>query len=223
MVSNKKSSVKPFDIIFNDEYLVVIAKIAKIVVQPTPSGEKITLTSLLEEKIEEKVFPCHRLDRETSGLIIYAKSTQVQKSIMDQFRTHTIKKRYIAFARGRFTKKTGFFDDFIIDKDGAKFGEKPKRAKTRYKVLKQKSEFSVVSLEPLTGRTNQLRIQLAKAGHPILGERKYAFGRDFKIRFKRLALHASQISFIHPFSNQKVNLEIGLAKDMEAFLAIHFC
>lgn len=221
-MSDKRSSTKPFDIVLNDEYIIVINKITKIVVQPTPRGEKSTLTSLLKEKIKEKVFPCHRLDKETTGLIIYAKSALIQKNIMEQFRNHIVKKRYIAFIKGKFPKKSGFFDSYILDKDGLRFGEKPKRARIRYKVLNQKFEFSVVNLAPLTGRTNQLRIQLARTGHPILGERKYAFGRDFRIGFRRLALHAYFISFMHLFSNQKVNLEIDLAKDMENFFAIHF-
>lgn len=78
--------------------------------------------------------------------------------------------------------------------------------------------FSLLKLEPQTGRTNQLRIQLAKIGHPILGERKYAFGRDFKVNFKRLALHAYFLSFFHPISKKRINLHIDLASGMQDFL-----
>lgn len=207
-----------FRIIFEDEYVVVLNKTAKILVHPSPKREKNTLTSLLGEKLKEAVFPCHRLDRETTGLIIYAKAKDIQHKIMDQFRRGEIKKRYVAFIRGELRPRRGQLEDSIIDKEGGKFGEKPKLARTRYGCLSAHGDFSVIELEPLTGRTNQLRIQMAKIGHPILGERKYAFRRDFKADFKRLALHAFFLSFIHPVSRERVNLKIDLPDDMKAFL-----
>ena len=210
---------EPFKIVFNDEYIVVLNKIAKIVVCPTPKKEKRTLTTLLESAIKEKVFACHRLDRETTGLIVYAKDRSIQQSLMDQFKRGVIKKRYIAFVHGRIKRK-GLFDSYIIDRQGKQFGEKKKRAKTYYRLLGQGQDFSVVELSPLTGRTNQLRIQLADNGNPILGERKYAFGRDFKIRFKRLALHAFFISFVHPVSKHRVDLTIDWPSDMKTFADI---
>jgi len=209
---------KAFDIVFNDEYLLVVNKIAKILVQPSPQGEKITLTTLIEKELGAKVFPCHRLDRETSGLIIYAKTSRIQNEIMNQFRVGQVKKKYLALVRGQLRPKRGIWQDRIIDKEGQRFGEKPKPARTNYWVVKEFTNFSVLELEPLTGRTNQLRIQLAKIGHPILGERKYAFGKDFEVRFKRLALHAFYLSFIHPISREKVNLKISLPRDIKEFL-----
>jgi len=207
-----------FKIIFEDEYLIVLNKIAKVVVLATPKKEKYTLTSLLEKHLREKVFPCHRLDRETTGIIIYAKDSDMQNHIMGQFRRGTIKKRYFAFVKGRMRKRKGIIDNYIIDQEGKKFKEPPKRAITFYRVVKAGFDFSMVELSPRTGRTNQLRIQLAKLGYPILGESKYAFRRDFKLKFKRLALHAYFISFIHPASAQQVSLKIDLPEDMEMFL-----
>ncbi|UCD14876.1 MAG: RluA family pseudouridine synthase [Candidatus Omnitrophota bacterium] len=208
----------PFEIIFQDEYVVVLNKIAKILVQPSPRKEKHTLTSLLAQRLKEPVLPCHRLDRETSGLIIYAKDRNSQRKIMDEFRAGVVRKKYIAFIRGELNKKKGKLEGYILDKEGRKFGEKFKKAKTIYSVLRQSPGFSVVEVTPLTGRTNQLRIQFSKLGHPILGERKYALGRDFKVNFRRLALHAFFLSFIHPVSRQRVSLDIGLAVDMKEFL-----
>ena len=209
---------KAFKVIFNDEYLVVVNKIAKILVQPSPKKEKITLTSLVAKELAEPVFPCHRLDRETSGLIIYAKSRSTQNEMAQQFKRGEVKKKYLALVKDRLNKRKGLLDDYVIDKEGKRFGEKAKRAKTIYRVLEEFPNFSVLDLEPLTGRTNQLRIQLAKIGCPILGERKYAFGKDFEVKFKRLALHASYLQFLHPISGQKVNLDIDLAPDISEFL-----
>ena len=208
----------PFEIIFNDECLIVVNKIAKILIQSSGRNKEPILSDLIEKEIGQKVFPCHRLDRETSGLIIYAKSKNVQDNIMDQFRARKVEKKYIAFIKGRVKKKKGLLKGYIIDREGEIFGEKKKEAKTVYETIKEFNEWSVVELKPLTGRTNQLRIQLANIGHPILGESKYAFRRDFKVKFKRLALHAFYLSFIHPLSGEKIRISIDLALDMSEFL-----
>jgi RluA family pseudouridine synthase len=208
----------PFDTVFNDEYLIIVNKIAKILIQPSGRDKEPVLSDLIEKEIGQKVFPCHRLDRETSGLIIYAKSKNVQDNIMDQFRARKVEKKYIAFVKGRVKKKKGLLKGYIIDREGEIFGEKKKEAKTVYETIKEFNEWSVVELKPLTGRTNQLRIQLANIGHPILGESKYAFRRDFKVKFKRLALHAFYLSFIHPLSGEKTRVSIDLALDMSEFL-----
>ena len=209
---------KPFEIVFDDDYLIVVNKIAKVLIQASKKEAKHTLTSLLTSQMRDKVFPCHRLDRETTGLVIYAKSSEMQQKIMDQFRHREVKKKYIAFVKGNFKEKKGVWEGKIIDREGKIFDEKSKYAKTFYRVLKDFLGWSMLELSPITGRTNQLRIQLAKISHPILGEDKYAFRRDFKIKFKRLALHAFYLNFIHPVSKQKVSLEVDLAKDLSEFL-----
>ena len=138
--------------------------------------------------------------------------------MFDQFRNREIKKKYIAFVKGNFKKRKGILEGKIIDREGKIFAEKSKYAKTFYRVLKNFLDWSMLELSPATGRTNQLRIQLSKISHPILGEDKYAFRRDFKVKFKRLGLHAFYLNFIHPISRQKIVLEIGLAQDMSEFL-----
>jgi len=210
---------EPFRIIFEDDSIVILEKQAKILTLPSPKKEKYTLTSLLEEKLKKPVYPCHRLDRETTGLIIYAKSRNIQERVMNQFRQGLVKKRYIAFVKGRLRQRSGVFSGYVLDREGKRFGEKPKKAKARFYVILERSHYSMVELEPFTGRTNQLRIQLAQAGCPILGERKYAFGRDFKVNFRRLALHACFISFNHPVSGKKLIFKLDLPPDMKAFLS----
>ncbi len=209
---------KPFQIVFDDDYLIVVNKIAKVLIQASKGEANYTLTSLLQRERGYKVFPCHRLDRETTGLVIYAKSLEIQRKITGQFRRREVKKKYIAFVKGNLKRRRGVWEGKIIDREGRNFGEKSRYAKTFYRVLKNFSGWSILELSPITGRTNQLRIQLAKINHPILGEDKYAFRRDFKVKFKRLGLHAFYLSFTHPVSRQKVTLEIDLAIDMKGFL-----
>lgn len=214
---------KAFDIEFEDEYIVVLNKKVKLLVHRA-SNEKYTLTSLLNKELKnkkEKAYPCHRLDRETTGLIIYAKDKRAQRIIMDEFKEKKIKKKYIAFVRGRLKKKKGKLKGYILDKEGELFGERSKKAETLYRVIEGYQEFSVLELEPLTGRRNQLRIQLAQMGNPILGEDKYAFRREFTVNFRRLALHSYFLSFIHPVSKEKIEIKIDLPQDMRSFLNLH--
>lgn len=210
--------MEPFQIVFDDDYLVVVNKIAKVLIQASGKSEKYTLTVLLQRERGYKVFPCHRLDRETTGLVIYAKSLEIQRKITDQFRRREVEKKYIAFVKGNLKRRKGVWEGKIIDREGKIFSEKSKYAKTFYRVLKDLSGWSVLELSPVTGRTNQLRIQLAKINHPVLGEDKYAFRRDFKVKFKRLGLHAFYLNFTHPISRQRVVLEVDLAVDMREFL-----
>lgn len=207
-----------FDIVFEDGSLIVINKKAKLLVEPSPKKESLTITSLLGAALKKPVFPCHRLDRETTGLLIYATNKSIQNKIMQQFKFGIVEKRYFAFIRGILIRKTGVLQGVIIDREGRLFGEREKYAKTRYRVIQEFPAWSFLELVPFTGRTNQLRIQLAKEGHPILGERKYAFGKDFPVKFRRLALHAYFLSFRHPLDKKRIQFEIPLAKDMQDFL-----
>lgn len=209
---------QPFDIIFEDDYLIVINKIAKILVHA--SKNDYTLTSFLERYIKRNVYPCHRLDRETTGLILYAKDREIQNLITEQFKKNMIKKRYIAFVDGRLKNKEANIEGLIIDREGERFKEKPKKAKTFYRVLEEFKDFSVVEVSPLTGRTNQIRIQFKKLGNPILGDYKYAQRKNFKIKFKRLALHAFYLGFYHPKNKNFIDFKIKLPQDMENFLEI---
>ena len=89
----KPEAKKGFDVVFDDESIIIIVKVAKLLVHPSPKNEKITLVSLLEKKLQAKVFPCHRLDRETTGLLVFAKDPQSQQRIMSQFKSGDVKKK----------------------------------------------------------------------------------------------------------------------------------
>ncbi len=209
---------KGFEIIFEDEHVVVINKIARIVVVPTPKKEEKTLTSLVRKALAKKVYVCHRLDKETQGLMIYAKSSQVMENITDQFRRRNIIKKYFALSKGNFKDKEGVFRSLVLDKEGKKYRESPKRAETAYKVIKSCQGFDLLEIIPKTGRTNQIRIHLARAGHPILGEKKYAFRRDFVIKSNQLALCAYFLSFRHPASQKKIKLQVGVPEYMQKLI-----
>jgi 23S rRNA pseudouridine1911/1915/1917 synthase len=203
-------------IVYEDDWLMVLDKPSGLLTIPTPRNELRTLTSILNEELIKlgknyRAHPCHRLDRETSGLIIYAKGKSVQKKMMDEFRQRRIKKTYIAFVQGAPAKDQGEIN-YPVEGLGAA---------TKYKVIQKKNDFSVVEVNPLTGRTNQIRIHFRQLGHPIVGETKFSFRKDFALRFKRLCLHAKSLEFTHPITGKNIYLSPDLPKDLKEFLEIH--
>lgn len=189
-------------VVYEDDWLLVVDKPSGLLVIPTPKKERRTLTSILG------LHPCHRLDRETSGLIIYAKGKSIQQKMMDEFKQRNVKKTYIAFVQGAPSKNQGQINIAIEGRS----------ALTKYKVIEKRKDFAIVEVNPVTGRTNQIRIHFKQIGNPILGETKYAFRRDFKIKAKRLCLHAKALEFIHPLSKQLISLNSRLPSDLEQFL-----
>lgn len=189
-------------VIYEDAYLLVVEKPSGLLTVPTSKNEKRTLTSILG------LYPCHRLDRDTSGLIIYAKNKAVQGKMAEEFKKRQVKKTYIAFISGIFGKKEGVIKNRI----------EGKFAQTHYKVIENKSGFAIVEVKPVTGRTNQIRIHFKSTGHPILGEDRFAFRRDFQIKAKRLMLHAGVLEFKHPITCKMLRLESSLPQAFVDFL-----
>jgi len=206
-------------VVFEDNYLIVVNKPSGLLTIPTPKGETDTLTHLLnkrldELKVEVNAYPCHRIDRETSGLIVYAKGKSIQARVMEEFKKRRVKKTYIAFVHGIVRKDFDTLKSYVYNKDK----KKNDLMITRFRVIERRGDFSVLELEPVTGRKNQIRIQFRDLGHPLVGESVYAFRKDFKLRFKRTALHAKAIEFAHPVTGKRVRFVLPLPEDMENFL-----
>lgn len=228
--SEKISMQKPIRVLYEDDIVVVFDKPSGILTIPSPQNEKHTLISLVNEQFpspDYQLHVCHRLDRETSGAIMFAKGKAQQQIMMGAFQRHAVRKKYIAFARGAVRPLVSEIkapvEDFHQKKfHGAArpFGRRilPKPAITRYKVLETRRYFSVVEVEPVTGRTNQIRIHFAQRGFPLIGERLYAFGKDFEIKFRRVALHSHQLSWQHPKTRKSIEVVCELAEDMARFM-----
>lgn len=210
---------KRYDIVYEDEHIFIINKSSGILVVPTPKGETNTLTDILNQELDRRgalanAYPCHRIDRETSGLIIYAKGKSIQEAMMEQFKKHLVKKTYIAFVHGTVRKNSDTLQGNVYNK------KKRKRELmiTKFRVIERRRDFTIVEVEPVTGRTNQIRIHFKGLGHPLVGESVYAFRKDFKLRFKRVALHAKALEFNHPVTGKRMNFNLPLADDMANFL-----
>lgn len=216
MDSHYKYKISNIGVVYEDNWLLILDKPSGLLTIPTPKNETRTLTSVLNEDLEKqgklyRLHPCHRLDRETSGLIIYAKGKSIQKKLMDQFKLKQIKKTYIAFVHRILSKNQGKINTPIEGKP----------AVTKYRVIQRRKNFTIVEVVPLTGRTNQIRIHFSQMGYPIVGETKFAFRRDFKLKAKRLCLYASSLEFVHPITKEAIFLSTEIPTDLEEFLNKH--
>ena len=203
-------------IVFEDEWILVVNKPPGLLTIPAPAGRFKTLTEILNQdlkdnKIEHRLHPCHRLDRQTSGLVIYAKGKSIQKKLMQEFKQHKVKKIYLAFVHGKLTPSQGSIKNRINGQS----------ALTQYRVLRWCSNFTLVKIKPVTGRKNQIRIHFRQINHPVVGEDKFAFRKDYKLRCKRLCLHAKSLEFSHPISKKKIFLNSDIPEELVSFLEKH--
>jgi len=212
----------PIAILYEDQEYIVFNKPAGLLVIPSPREETDTLVERVNEQLKSSVrlYPCHRLDRETSGVILFAKGKHNQQLMMEAFKRRQVKKKYVAFIHGALAQKSGEIKSIIYNPHDQHFRRHPpgRLAISRYKVLEIKKHFSIVEVEPITGRTNQIRIQFKEIGHPLVGERKYAFARDYFLKFRRVALHAQALECTQPVTREKIKIFCDLPKDMQEFL-----
>jgi 23S rRNA-/tRNA-specific pseudouridylate synthase len=134
--------------------------------------------------------------------------------MMDEFRRRRVKKSYVAFVHGRLKRARDTIKSLLYNRN--KRRREP--AITRYRVIAAARDFSVLEVEPVTGRTNQIRRHLCDIGHPLVGERVFAFAKDFELKFRRAALHAAALEFVHPVTNERVRLSARIPPDMADFL-----
>ena len=219
----------PLDIIYEDLELIVVNKPSGMLVHPSRRIRSGTLLNALTfhvnnenlktENPDEMNFEfsraglVHRLDKQTSGLIVIAKNARSHKIIAEHFKRKIIEKKYYALVEGIIEQDSGEIDAPIgrfAEEKLWNIKEDGKTAITRLWVKERFKDATLVELEPVTGRTNQLRIHLAHIGHPIFGDEKY----DGKA-FSRLCLHAYKINFWHPNGNRRLEFELDLPDEMK--------
>ncbi|MBF0620161.1 MAG: RluA family pseudouridine synthase [Candidatus Omnitrophica bacterium] len=231
-MSKRFTSDKPIITLFEDEHFIAFYKPAGLLAVPASArdGKERSLEELVNDRFRRRpemqsqdvptLHPCHRIDRETSGIMLFAKGKKNQQLMMELFHQKKIEKKYTAFVHGRVTRPTGTINFPVKDAYEAKFspGGDGKDALTHYRVLEVRKQFSIVEAMPVTGRTNQIRIHFKMIHHPIVGENKYIFRKDFALKFKRTALHAAELAFEHPVTHEAVRIEANLSVDMKNFL-----
>jgi 23S rRNA pseudouridine1911/1915/1917 synthase len=222
-------------IIFEDEYLLIYDKEAYYPSTETNSKNQIHLLGELKKQLKlRKLYAVHRLDKGTSGLIIFTKDQDTTSKFNEMFVDKEIKKEYLAIMDGILSLKKSKIriDNELVligkSENSQKWGVKgknttkpSKQAITELELIKAYKDYSYVKLKPFTGRTHQLRVHAAYLGHPILGDTIYAENFKCKKIFDRHLLHAYKLSFKHPMTGVSLNLVSELPEDFKRLVDTH--
>jgi len=226
------------EIIHDDDQLLVLNKPAHLLVLPDRFRHDIrNLYTILTEELG-KIFVVHRIDKDTSGIIVYAKTPEAHAALNEQFEHRMVEKVYLGIVAGTPPSESGRIDAPIAE-NGREAGvmkvnyRTGKEAVTEFRVLERFTDYAVLELRPRTGRMHQIRVHLQSVGTPLLSDRTYGDGRPFylshikpgyrsegeeKPLLERTALHAFAISFDHPKTGERTNLMAEVPKDMNSVM-----
>lgn len=204
---------KELDIVFEDPYIIVIDKQPGLL-SMSNNTRQITAQTVLNRYLEKgggrnTSHLVHRLDRDTSGLMLYAKDVQTQQSFINGWQELVSDRRYIALVEGELENPQGVVRSWLTEDKRFVTHSSPvdnggKYAVTHYNVLTSSNGYSLVECVLETGRKNQIRVHMADLGHPVVGDRKYGSGND---PVRRLCLHAFKLCFVHPVTGKRLNFE----------------
>ena len=211
---HKKSfHCKELDIVFEDPYLFIIDKHPGLLSMSNNSRQQ-TVQTVLNRYLEKgggrnTSHLVHRLDRDTSGLMVYAKDVQTQQSLINSWQQLVTDRRYLALVKGEFEQTRGRVQSWLTEDKKFITHSSPvdnggKYAVTHYNVLASSNGYSLVECELETGRKNQIRVHMADLGHPVVGDRKYGSDED---PMRRLGLHAYMLCFTHPVTGKHMRFE----------------
>ena len=201
-------------LVYEDPYLIVVEKKEGVLSVSTEHVKERTAQHILSEYVKRKhranrIFVVHRLDRETSGLLMYAKDEKTQHTLRDNWQDIVTDRRYVAIVEGEMERDAGSIESWITDQkyyvssspvdDGT-----GRYALTHYKTIKRANGYSLVELKLETGRKNQIRVHMSDLGHPVVGDERY--GSECN-PLNRLALHAFKLSFYHPVTGELMEFE----------------
>lgn len=217
-------------IVYEDDDLLVVDKPAGMAVHPSPGHSAGTLVHALLaysptlSGVAGKKRPgiVHRLDKDTSGLIMVAKNDAAHLALAKELKDRKVEKTYVALVEGRVEPPEGTIDAPIARhpthrrKMAVMAGGR--EARTHFRVLREIGAYSLLELHPETGRTHQLRVHLASIGHPVAGDRMYGYSKRVD-GFPRQFLHAQRLAFAHPTTGQRIEVEAELAEDLKTALA----
>ncbi|GIW40395.1 MAG: pseudouridine synthase [Candidatus Binatia bacterium] len=223
----------PLDVLFEDEDLLVVDKPPGLVVHPAPGHWQDTLVSALLHRWKEpapgldalRPGIVHRLDKDTSGVLVVCKNLRTLEALARQFRERAVRKEYLAVVWGVPARASGTIDRPIgrhpVERKRMAVRSEGRPARTRFERVASYGKVSLLRLYPETGRTHQIRVHLASAGHPVVGDRVYGRSRAEATRqlgVTRQLLHASALGFRHPRTGEEVFFEAPLPEDMRSVL-----
>ena len=221
-MEKRKPKKKKLDIIYEDKELIVINKPTKKLCVSTDKIKTNTLYSEVSSYVKKqnpknKIFIVHRLDRDTSGLVVFAKNEILKRKLQDNWDKLAINREYIAIVDGVPSKNKDTLKDYLKESkslevyvtDDTKNG---KLAITDYEVIKKTRVYSMLKINIHTGRKNQIRVQLSNIGHPVVGDKKYKSRNN---PLGRLALHANKLELIHPVTKKNMLFECKVPTGFE--------
>lgn len=224
--SKVSAPAPPLRPLLEDAHLVAVDKPPGILTVPDNDGRGKNLQDAMRRRAlraGEESFPVHRLDRDTTGVLLFAKTPRALETLVSAFRARTVQKTYVALVHGRPREARGIIRTYIAERgmtatSSLKATRGAKEAVTRYETLETFRDATLVLAAPETGRFNQIRVHFADLGCPLVGERKYAAASRHTLRFRRPILHAARLEFAHPASGARTRIEAPLPDDVEAFL-----
>jgi len=215
-------------IIYEDQDLIVIDKSSGLLTVEANYEKQNTAHNILTTYIRrgsscstKQLFVVHRLDRDTSGVLVFAKTVKAWQSLKEQW--GTVKKKYLAVVHGTLTEKSGTITSYLAENEdyevsSVKDPEKGKLAITSYKVIKESKRFSLLEIDLLTGKKNQIRVHLFEKGHPIVNDDKYS---NIRKTDGRLALHSQSLTFNHPYSGKRLTFDAKIPLCFDKYFQGH--
>ena len=222
---NPRFSVEPV-MLYEDDAVLAVNKPAGLPAVPVKGSETASALSLLSAALKsrrQRAFVVHRIDRFTSGILLFAKTERDRDALVRQFLAHTPVRQYLAVVRGHLGAKQGtlvhyFIREGMFQRLTTENSSQAARAELRYFVERRLRAASLVRVTLVTGLQNQIRVQFSAIGHPVIGDRKYHQAEASERRIARVALHAEHLQFIHPRSGETVSVECDPPPDFQSLL-----
>lgn len=214
--AEERESLQGIRLLFEDEHLLVIDKPPGLLSMATDEERNVTAYHILRDYLRltnprAKVFIVHRLDRETSGVMLFAKSEAVQQALQTNWKEAVVERLYAVVVEGRITPPQGTIKSWLKEsKTKTMYVSKPgdgQLAVTHYRVIQQTDEYSLLECRLGTGRKNQIRIHMQSQGHSVVGDKRYGSTHN---PLKRLGLHANVLTFTHPVTKEELRFETGI-------------
>lgn len=213
-------------IVYEDAYLIVIEKMQGLLSVNTERQKERTAVSILNEYVQrsssrnQRVYIVHRLDRDTSGLMMFAKDEMTQHTLRDNWQKLVFDRRYVAIVNGEMERDGGTVTSWLTDRKlyvySSPVDDGGKEAITHYRTIKRANGYSLLELNLETGRKNQIRVHMQDLGHPIIGDGRY--GLEDVNPLNRLALHAFKLCFYHPVTHEKMMFETPYPADFKRLM-----
>jgi tRNA pseudouridine32 synthase/23S rRNA pseudouridine746 synthase/23S rRNA pseudouridine1911/1915/1917 synthase len=203
-------------IVYEDDELIVIDKASGLLTVASAEVRYETAEAFVNRYLGRDVHVVQRLDRDTSGVLVFAKNAWIAERLQELFAVHDIERVYVAIVHGKVKPPSGTYRSFLAeDRDmrvrSVSNEAEGKEAITHYRTIASGRRFSMLEVTLETGRRNQIRVHLAEAGHPVVGDTMYGKGRDESL--ERLALHAKLLGFVHPKSGKKMTFTAELPRE----------